>query len=422
MKKTLLVVATTLIAAQSFAYLTPGGPRPGPLVPGPSGGNVLPPNIQPPLAPGPLPVPQPVGNRVAQAYIGRTLNHGDIISVRRELNDLRQGDLVKTLEGMAQGLQRGAYLEVVIDAVVIARVNLSQQMTPFRMEIRKVNGVDYQRLVLRSIGSSYVESIAAVIGEDAVPPMPPPIDDPGVYPGNPSDPYPVDPYPPQQPDPQQPPLVPGPPGSPNQPPLVPGPPGSNPGHPGYPPNNSLAGYCDDYDHSQFTAAKNFAYSSNGLDLTSNGATDWALNYNQTHACYTISEYQSRFSVLKNFAYASNGLDMTARDSVQYALSKVENTSVQQAQQMQTTLSAIKTFAYASNGLDLTSADSANLARNWIDRGYCEDERGIQVMAERYRTEYNFAYSSGGLNYTSAQAKQYALDRIRNMTACGDLLR
>lgn len=434
MKKTLLAVATTLIAAQSFAYLTPGGPRPSaPLVPGPSGGGFQQPVAPPPLAPGPLPVPQPVGNRVAQAYLGRSLNHGDVISVRRELNDLRQGDLVKTLEGMAQGRQRGAYLEVVMDAVVIARVSLSMNTAPFRMEIRKINGVDYQRLVLRSIGASYVESIATVIGEDAVPPMPPPQDDDGLYPAPPTDPYPVDPYPPQQPDPQQPPLVPGPPGNPNQPPLVPGNPGNqpplipgnpgtNPGQPSYPPSNSLAGYCDDYDHAQFTAAKNFAYSSAGLDLTSNGATDWALRYNQTHACYTISEYQSRFSVLKNFAYASNGLDMTSRDAVQYALSKVENTTVQQAQQMQTTLSAIKTFAYASNGLDLTSADSANLARNWIDRGYCEDERGIQVIAERYRTEYNFAYSSGGLNYNAPQAKQYALSRIRNMTACGDLLR
>ncbi|MEQ1722927.1 MAG: hypothetical protein ABL930_07100 [Pseudobdellovibrio sp.] len=419
MKKTLLAVAATMIATQAFAQLRPNMPRPPHLIPGPSGGQT---SVPPPYA-GPQPSPQPVGNKIAQAYLARNLNHGDIISVRRELNDLMQGDLVKSLEGVAQGRQRGAYLEVVIDAVVVARVDLSPNRAPFRLEIRKVNGVDYQRLVIRSIGSSYVESIAAVIGEDAVPPIaPPPVDDDnGVYPGNPNDPGDIYPGNPSQP----PPLVPGPPGNQNPPhqppPLVPGPPGNS--NPVYPPNNnSLAGYCDDYNHSQFTAAKNFAYATAGLDMSADGATNWALNYNQSHACNTIEEYRARFTAIKNFAYATAGLDMSAPDATRYALDRVETINVLQIQQMQTTLTAIKNFAYASSGLDLSGPESVSIARNWIERGYCEDQYVINNMAQQYSREFNFAYSGGGLNYDKYRAKDYALSRIRQMSVCSDLLR
>lgn len=114
--------------------------------------------------------------------------------------------------------------------------------------------------------------------------------------------------------------------------------------------------------------------------------------------------------------------MSARDAIQYALSKVEYTTVAQAEQMRTTLTAIKNFAYSGRGLDLSATEAANLARQWIDRGYCEDQHGIQAIADRYRIEYNFAYSGSGLNYDAVQAKQYALARVRSMSSCGDLLR
>lgn len=391
MNKLFLTLLALALATDAMGQLRPNMPNP-PLIPNlPPIPSIPPLRPQPPIRPV-QPIPPSVDyptvptGRTAQAIIRTELRHGQTIGIRRVLNDLLQGDFVKSIQGYAQARQRGAYLEVIMDNAVITRIDLTNGLGLFQVEIRRVNGVDYNRLMLRSIGNTYVDSIQANIGDD------------NQYPD----------------DPNLPPLPPGP-DYPTQP--------DQPTQPIYPPSNgSLSGYCDDIDHSQFSAAKNFAYSGSGLDLSSDQSVEWAIQFNQTHACGTIQEYMSRFSILKNFAYSGSGLDMSSRDAVNYALSKVETTTVDQAQRMQSTLTAIKNFAYSGSGLDLSSGEAANIGRQWIDRGYCEDENRIAEIAERYRAEYNFAYSGSGLNYDSARAKQYALSRIRQMSVCGDLLK
>lgn len=88
--------------------------------------------------------------------------------------------------------------------------------------------------------------------------------------------------------------------------------------------SSLRGYCEDYDHRQFYLAKEFAYSSAGVNLGSADATTWALNYNKTHACGTIEEYRQRFVTLFDMAYSSASLNMGSADARQYALNNAEN--------------------------------------------------------------------------------------------------
>ena len=320
-------------------------------------------------------------DRVAQTVLAVNLSHGEAISVRRSLTNLYQGDFVNRLEGYARANQPGAYLEVIFDNQVVGRVSLPQVMSTFIIPVNRINGVDYQSFYLRSVGSTYIDSIEAYIASPANPP-----------------------------------LEPVPPGS-SHPPLEPVPP-----YPGYPDNNSLRGSCVDADHRQFYAAKNFAYSTAGLNMDSNRATEWGIDYNRTHACNTIAEYQDRFTVLKNLAYSTSGLNMDSASATQYALSKVESIRAEKAREMSVTLNAIKNFAYSTSGLNLSAADAIQIGRQWIERNYCENEIGIQRVSDQYRAEYNYAYASNGLNYDAARAKQYALSRVRGMSACGDLLR
>lgn len=338
--------------------------------------------------------------RAASAMVNKNLVHGEVLNVRKLLASLNQGDLVVSLDIEAQALQPGAYLEIIVDNAVVGQLALRKRIETVSYALNLKNGVNYNRLMVRSIGSAYVRVLTGQVeipnSGQPLPPLPPP-------------PPPFQP-PHQNPNPQPPP--PPPPAGPQNPPLYPPPQGGV----------SLAGYCADYDHSQFAAAKSLAYSGSGLDLTDDQAVQWALSYNQSHACGTINEYQARFAILKTFAYSGSGLDMTAANAVQFALSKAETTSVGDAQRMSSKAVAIKNFAYSGSGLDLTAEAAQQIAYAWIDRGYCEDENGISAIASQYAKEYQFAYSGTGLDYSAAQAKEYALSRIRGMSRCGDLLK
>lgn len=185
---------------------------------------------------------------------------------------------------------------------------------------------------------------------------------------------------------------------------------------------SLKGYCQDYDHQEFYVAKNFAYSASGINLNSTDATQWALEYVQSHRCGTINEYSSRFRALYNMAYSPSGLNMNSSDARNYALQKVEYTTEARVRQMQETAAKVKNFVYSANGLNRDSATAGRAAMEWIDRRSCEDADHVQTMWNQYTKEYNFAYSSSGLNKNSSDARAYALNKISHMSRCSDLLR
>lgn len=182
----------------------------------------------------------------------------------------------------------------------------------------------------------------------------------------------------------------------------------------------LRGYCADYDHQQFYAAKQFAYSSQGVDLTEQDSVQWALNYNNTHNCGTIQEFIARFTPLRSIAYSSQGLDLTSQEAARFALNMAEYVSRAEAQEMSQTIQAVRNFAYSTQGMNMTSQDAGMLARRWVE-SRCENASVVRQIQQQFIKEYNFAYSTSGLNMTSQDAVRYAAGRVAGMTRCGNLL-
>lgn len=185
---------------------------------------------------------------------------------------------------------------------------------------------------------------------------------------------------------------------------------------------SLGGYCQDYDHSQFIQAKNFAYSGSGLNYYSNEAANWAILYLQTHACGTIPEYAARYTELYDYSYGGSYMNMTVMDARNYALNYVEYMNVPQIRVWKQMFQAVYQLFYSGSYMNNTASGSAAAARAWNERGYCGDMRTVEYMKAEYSHQYNFAYSGSGLNLSSQSAKEYALGSVRRMTPCGDLLR
>lgn len=145
-------------------------------------------------------------------------------------------------------------------------------------------------------------------------------------------------------------------------------------------NDSLSGYCQDYNHDNFYAAKEFAQDySSGLGMFTSQATEWAMDYNRTHRCNTIQEYKRRFKAIYSFA-------------TDY-----------------------------SNGLGQFTAQARTMASQWVDNN-CEGVDTIERMKQAYTREYQFATSYRGLGMMSSEARKYALRQIRPLTRCSDILR
>ncbi|MEZ4743955.1 MAG: hypothetical protein R3B45_16160 [Bdellovibrionota bacterium] len=114
----------------------------------------------------------------------------------------------------------------------------------------------------------------------------------------------------------------------------------------------------------FKQIKNFAYSSSGLNYSSQGATDFALQWTSEHACYEADEYIEQVGELRVFAYSSNGMNFSSAGAVDFALENYDQKCSQ----------------------------------------------GLEYQYD-YRDDYRFAYSSSGLNMSSSGAHKYALDRM-----------
>ncbi len=185
---------------------------------------------------------------------------------------------------------------------------------------------------------------------------------------------------------------------------------------------SLRGYCSDQDHQEFYAAKAFAYSTSGLNLTTDQSVQWALDYTRSHRCGSINEYSARFRALYSLAYSTSGLNMSSNDAAAYASKRVETVTEQQVQQIREVSTAVKNFVYSTNGLNRDSSTAARVAMAWVDRGYCGNASEVEMIRQQYSKEYSFAYSTSGLNMSSNGARDYALDRISRNTRCADLLR
>ena len=188
------------------------------------------------------------------------------------------------------------------------------------------------------------------------------------------------------------------------------------------PAGDLQGYCQDFDHSQFMAAKNFAYSGSGINYNDGQATDWAMRYNQTHACGTLPEYSNRYTELYNYAYSGSYMNLNANDARDYALHYADLLTVPQIQQWKAVFQPVYQLFYSGSYMNDSAPDSVAGARAWNERGYCGDVQVVENIKAEYARQYSFSYSGSGLNYSAPQAKEYALNYVRGMTSCGDLLK
>lgn len=185
-------------------------------------------------------------------------------------------------------------------------------------------------------------------------------------------------------------------------------------------SQDLRGRCYDQDHSQFMQAKSFAYSGNGLNMTDSNATQWAFDFNNSHNCGTINEFAARFNALYSYAYSGDLLNMNTINARDFALSKADTVSVQQVERMKVDFKDAFRFAYDGDKLNYNSQKSNFIARSWVERNCSDKSAPLAEITNSFQREYNFAYSGSGLNMNSQNARQYALDRIRNLSACSDL--
>jgi hypothetical protein len=114
-------------------------------------------------------------------YLNAPLKHGGTIKVRAILDDLNPGDYVATLEVEVRGGQLGSKLELIADQNQIGVVDLFGQFRTETFQVKMRNGMDYNRLILRSIGASVVNRVTAIVADansdldeaDLLPPLPP---------------------------------------------------------------------------------------------------------------------------------------------------------------------------------------------------------------------------------------------------------
>jgi len=117
-------------------------------------------------------------------------------------------------------------------------------------------------------------------------------------------------------------------------------------------------------------------------------------------------FQATFKSLKTFAYASDGLDMTSMGATQFAQDFTENNPCSIASEMISNVKRLKKFAYSSAGLDMTSSGAKAYAQDkWSS--FCSD----YPIESEFKAHYNFAYSSTGMDMTSSGAKKYAIDKV-----------
>lgn len=110
----------------------------------------------------------------------------------------------------------------------------------------------------------------------------------------------------------------------------------------------------------------------------------------------------RFKQLREFAYSSDGLDMTSPLATAWAEERLhEDPQFDVAR-----FTAIYRFAYEADGLNLTRPEATASALNRLKEDRMFD-------AGRFRELFAYAYRSDGLNLTRQQAADWALKKMSN---------
>lgn len=186
--------------------------------------------------------------------------------------------------------------------------------------------------------------------------------------------------------------------------------------------NNLRGFCQDTRGENFVAARSFAYSTSGLDLSQSEAAEWAARFVPTHRCNAIDEFRARFETLYQYAYSTEYQNRGRRESIQFALANAETVTVSIAREWMRTFNTAEEFFYSNNYLNQGSAEAKRNASQWVERS-CGSSWTLESMKSEFRKEFDFAYSVRGLNMSSGQARSYAARKVSiGMQRCADLVK
>lgn len=114
----------------------------------------------------------------------------------------------------------------------------------------------------------------------------------------------------------------------------------------------------------FRVIKNFAYSSQGLDLDDQGATIYANNWANTYPCALATKFMADFKRVKVFAYTTAGLDLSAQDATSYA--KVMTPRLCPHVTFEQSFSKLYNFAYSGSGLNMSVSDAKKYAQPRVE--------------------------------------------------------
>ena len=138
--------------------------------------------------------------------------------------------------------------------------------------------------------------------------------------------------------------------------------------------------CELDDSSLMTQAFNkvykFAYSTRGLNYSTNRARVFAQEWIKNFQCKRADSYIENFQKLYKFAYRSNGLFLSSQKARQYAREKVENFCSDY--NIESEFKNYYTFAYQSNGLNMSSHHARAYAREKVESvGFSCNQRRLR---------------------------------------------
>lgn len=151
-----------------------------------------------------------------------------------------------------------------------------------------------------------------------------------------------------------------------------------------------------FQFAKFKELYDFAYSSNGLDLSKQEAEKWATNWLEVLAESNFNAFKELFQ----YAYSSSGLDLNKEQANEWAKDWLQRFSDRDIEAYK----KVRDFAYSSSGLDLEKEQADEWTKNWLHRCRFEDFGEFEEL-------YRFAYSSSGLDLGKTGAAAWAIDKL-----------
>ena len=158
----------------------------------------------------------------------------------------------------------------------------------------------------------------------------------------------------------------------------------------------------------FSALKDLAYSSDGMNLYSTDAEKWAIDNLHLFAGADPSKLRSLYTELYKVAYSSDSMNLYSADAKKWVIDNLQLFIAADPSKLRSLYIELYKVAYSSDGMNLYSAD----AKKWvIDNLHLCLHADIQTLKRRFVELHYHAYSSSGLNLNAIQAKAWAIEKL-----------